>query len=65
MTILHAATNTLDLSRLPGNRFETLKHSRPGFNSMRINDNYRLIFQFQGGHANAVAIENYHGRKTS
>lgn len=65
LTLLHVATTTLDLSRIPGNRFEHLKHDRPGFNSIRVNDNYRLIFGFQNGDAYAVSIENYHGRKTS
>lgn len=65
MTVLHTAKTTLELTALSGLRFEPLKHDRPGFNSMRINDRYRLIFQFQNGDAYAVGIENYHGRKTS
>jgi proteic killer suppression protein len=65
MTILHNATSTQDLSALPGNRFEPLKHDRPGFFSMRINDNYRLIFSFVNGDASNVGIENFHGRKTT
>lgn len=65
MSILAAAASTLDLSRQPGNRFESLKHDRPGFFSMRINDNIRLIFRFQNGEAYDVSIENFHGRKTT
>ena len=65
MTLLHNAKTTQDLSALPGSRFEPLKYDRPGFSSMRINDRYRLIFQFTDGDAYAVEIDNYHGRKTS
>lgn len=64
MTIPHNARSTQDLSALPGNRFEPLKHDRPGFFSMRINGNYRLIFSFVNGDSN-VGIENFHGRKTT
>lgn len=64
MSLLHNARATSDLS-LPGLRFEPLKHDRPGFNSIRINDRYRLIFRFENGDAFDVAIENYHGRKQS
>src|SRR5437868_5827322 len=64
MSLLHNARTTQDLS-LPGLHFEPLKYDRPGFNSIRVNDRYRVIFKFENGDAFDVAIENYHGRKTS
>lgn len=62
MSALHAATQTLDLS-LPGMHFEPLKHDRPGYNSIRVNDQYRIIFRFEHGDAYNVAIEDFHGRR--
>lgn len=60
---LNAATTLEDLAKLPGLRFEPLKHTMPGFNSIRINDQYRVIFRFDKGDAYDVAIDDYHGRK--
>lgn len=60
LDILHAATDLRDLSRLPGNRFESLKETRPGYYSIRVNDQWRVTFRFEGGHADDVAIEDYH-----
>jgi proteic killer suppression protein len=64
LSTLNAATKTSDLS-LPGLHFESLAPDRPGYYSIRINDRYRVIFQFEKGDASNVGIENYHGRKTS
>lgn len=61
MVALQAATRTLDLS-LPGMHFEPLKHDRPGFNSIRVNDQYRITFRFVNGDAYDVALEDFHGR---
>ena len=41
---LHAATSLADLAALPGNRFEALKGDRRGQYSLRINDQYRIVF---------------------
>jgi proteic killer suppression protein len=68
MDLLNAAKDTRDLS-LPGAHFEPLKHDRPGFNSIRVNDQYRIVFRFvkvEGqpqGDAYDVKIEDFHGRK--
>ena len=62
MTLLHNAKQTTDLS-LPGLHFETLKYDRPGFNSIRVNDQFRIVFQFTNGDAFNVGIEDFHGRK--
>lgn len=56
---LQGASTTHDLSALPGNRFEDLKHTKPGFYSVRINDQYRLFFRFEHGDAYDVQIEGY------
>lgn len=62
MSLLHNAMTTLDLN-LPGMNVEPLKYDRPGFYSARINDQFRLIFQFKDGDAFHVGIEDFHGRK--
>jgi proteic killer suppression protein len=64
MSALNAATSTQDLS-LPGMAFESLKYDRPGYNSIRVNDQYRIIFQFVNGDAYDVGIEDFHGRKST
>jgi len=64
LTLLHNAESTQDLS-LPGMRIEPLKHDRPGFYSIRVNDRYRIIFRFDNGDAYHVTIENFHGRNQS
>jgi proteic killer suppression protein len=61
---LQAAKTTLDLSAMPGNRFEELKYTKPGFYSIRINDQYRVIFRFINGEAFDVEITDKHtGRR--
>jgi antitoxin HigA-1 len=46
MSTLNAANDTRDLS-LPGLHFEPLKHDRPGFNSIRVNDQYAWSFDLK------------------
>jgi proteic killer suppression protein len=57
---LNAAT-TLDFLRIPpGNRLEALKGDRIGQYSIRINNQWRLCFLFEAGHAYEVEIVDYH-----
>jgi proteic killer suppression protein len=44
----------------PGNRLEPLKGDRAGRWSIRINDQYRITFRFEEGHAYEVCCEDYH-----
>jgi proteic killer suppression protein len=48
MQIIRAASDERDLYSMRGLRFEHLKHDRPGFYSMRINNQYRLILTLIG-----------------
>jgi toxin HigB-1 len=59
---LEAATSIMDLSALPGNRFERLKGERKGQYSIRINDQWRLCFDWQEGDKGPsnVEIVDYH-----
>lgn len=59
---LDAATAISDLSVLPGNRFEALKGDRKGQYSIRINDQWRICFEWPHGAAGPhhVEIVDYH-----
>ena len=57
---LGAATTLRDLQELRGNRLETLKGDRKGQYSMRINDQYRICFRWEGQDALDVEIVDYH-----
>ena len=47
--------------RIPaGNRLERLKGIRSAQHSIRINDQYRVTFRWESGHAYEVGIEDYH-----
>lgn len=49
-----------DLASPPGNRLEALKGEREGQYSIRINDQYRLCFEFRNGDAYNVEVVDYH-----
>ncbi len=55
------STATLDSLRVPpGNRLELLKGDRAGQWSIRINDQWRICFEWSGGDAFNVEIADYH-----
>ena len=55
------AVRTLgELRSPPGNRLEALKGTRKGQYSIRINDQWRICFQWRGGDAWEVEIVDYH-----
>ena len=49
-----------DLRVPPGNRLEALKGRRAGQHSIRINDQWRLVFRWTAAGADDVAIVDYH-----
>ena len=49
-----------DLAVAPGNRLEQLKGNRAGQHSIRINDQYRICFIWNGKDAENVQICDYH-----
>ena len=49
-----------DLAVPPGNRLEALKGDRAGFHSIRINDQWRLVFRWTENGPAEVAIVDYH-----
>jgi proteic killer suppression protein len=59
---LDAATGVADLAALPGNRFETLVGDRKGQYSIRINDQWRICFEWPRGASGPLNVEivDYH-----
>jgi proteic killer suppression protein len=57
---LHAAGRLDDLKVPPSNRLEKLKGDRKAFHSIRINDQWRVVFRWVNGHAHDVRIVDYH-----
>ena len=60
LDMLNAAVKFEDLKVPPGNRLESLKGSLKGKYSVRINDQYRVVFGFKDGNAYDVNIVDYH-----
>ena len=58
--ILNNATNLNDLRVPPGNRLEALAGNREGQHSIRINDQWRICFAWDGRDAHQVEIVDYH-----
>jgi proteic killer suppression protein len=57
---LNAAKIITDLRIPPGNRLEKLKGEFSGKYSIRINDQYRIVFRFEQSDAFEVEIIDYH-----
>ena len=62
LEILAAATGLNDLRSLPSNRLETLRSDRTGQYSVRINQQWRICFEWPDGAAGPsnVEIVDYH-----
>jgi proteic killer suppression protein len=60
LDLLNAAHDLRDLRVPPGNRLEALKGKPTGYFSIRINDQFRLVFQWAEGNARNVFIVDYH-----
>jgi toxin HigB-1 len=58
--MLNSATSLEDLRVPPANRLEKLQGNLSGYYSIRINNQYRIIFQFDNGKASHVDIVDYH-----
>ena len=60
LLILDAAEELVDLRVPPGNRLEKLHGDRKGQHSIRVNDQWRICFQWRAGDAYEVEIVDYH-----
>ena len=58
--MLNYAQVLRDLAAPPGNRLEALKGNLTGFHSIRINDQWRIIFRWSDFGPADVDIRDYH-----
>ncbi len=60
LKMLDVAARIDDLESPPGNRLESLRGDLKGRHSIRVNEQYRVTFRWENGHAFEVAVEDYH-----
>lgn len=60
LRMLNNSINLADLRIPPANRLEKLSGKLKEFYSIRINDQWRIIFQWKAGNATEVEIIDYH-----
>jgi proteic killer suppression protein len=60
MRQIHRVSRVEELYEPPGNRLEKLKGNREGLWSLRINDQWRICFEWKDGDAYEVQIVDYH-----
>jgi proteic killer suppression protein len=60
LRMLNRAVTVNDLRVPPANRLEKLRGDRAGQYSIRINDRWRICFEWQDGDAYDVEIVDYH-----
>ena len=60
MDSLNGAASTLDLRSPPGDRLEALDGYLKNRRSIRVNDQWRLVFRRRGNDAHKVRLTDYH-----
>ena len=60
LRMINNSLNINDLRVPPANRLEKLKGKHKEFHSIRINDQWRIIFKWSNGNASEVEIIDYH-----
>ncbi len=60
LLFLHDAAELKDLRVLPGNRLKPLKGALKGLHAIRINDQWRVVFRWDGGNTFNVRIVDNH-----
>jgi len=60
LRMINNSKTLIDLKVPPANKLEKLKGNREGQFSIRINDKWRICFEWQNGDAYAVEIVDYH-----
>ena len=60
LRMLNNSQNIMDLQVPPSNRLEKLKGNLKDYYSIRINDQWRIIFKWNNGNALDVEIADYH-----
>lgn len=60
LDVLNAASQLIDLRSPPGNRLEALRGDWQGFHSIRVNNQWRIVFEWRNGEAHQVELIDYH-----
>ena len=60
LTQLNRVRGLRELAVPPGNRLEALRGNRAGQHSIRVNQQFRVCFQWEDGYADAVEVTDYH-----
>ena len=60
LDMVNAAKELRDLRAPPGNRLEALEGDLQGKHSIRVNDQWRIVFRWESGDAHDVEIVDYH-----
>lgn len=60
LRMLNNSQNINDLRVPPSNRLEKLKGDRKNYYSIRINDQWRILFKWENGNSSEVEIVDYH-----
>lgn len=60
LDVLNAVRLLEELRSPPGNRLEALKGDLKGYHSIRVNQQWRLVFKWQTGAAHEVRLVDYH-----
>ncbi|MCP3963761.1 MAG: type II toxin-antitoxin system RelE/ParE family toxin [bacterium] len=60
LDMINSSRDVRDLRSPPGNRLERLKGDLKGYYSVRINNQWRLIFRWEAADAHEVRIVDYH-----
>jgi proteic killer suppression protein len=57
---MNRALDLADLAVPPGNRLEAVRGRLAGFHSIRVNDQWRIVFRWSDSGPEEVAIVDYH-----
>lgn len=60
LDVINGATVLEELRSPPGNRFEALRGDLARFHSIRVNDQWRIVFRWINGEAHDVQLVDYH-----
>ncbi|MFN5223925.1 MAG: type II toxin-antitoxin system RelE/ParE family toxin [Bacteroidota bacterium] len=60
LRMLNSAQSLLDLQIPPSNRLEKLKGDLREYHSIRVNDQWRIVFMWESGNAENVSLIDYH-----
>ena len=60
LRMIHNSQNLADLRIPPSNRLEKLKGKGKEFYSIRINDQWRIVFRWENNHTYDLEIMDYH-----